>query len=129
MTTITNNSSQGIDAIMDLRKSRCSLAAHDTFTCEEAAKSGETILNSGQGDCTVNGEAEEGQPLPREVNLRLIFLDFTNCSDTSTAALAQLVAIRRRLLHLGRDLVITGLHGRARGVYEINRLQAVLPLL
>jgi anti-anti-sigma regulatory factor len=46
---------------------------------------------------------------------------------TSTAALARLCLLRRKLLREGRELFIDGLQGRARSLYEICRLQRLLP--
>jgi hypothetical protein len=54
-------------------------------------------------------------------------IDLSGCLQTTTPALAQLVAIRRHLLCHGCDLLLTGLHGQARGVYEVNRLAEALP--
>jgi hypothetical protein len=62
------------------------------------------------------------QPLPSSVNLCL-----HNTTDTSTAALATLILLRRDLLRRGRDLRILGLHGRAASIYDINRLGRALP--
>jgi hypothetical protein len=46
---------------------------------------------------------------------------------TTSAALAKLVALRRGLLRSGRDLQIIGLHGRAEGLYQVNRMTSPLP--
>jgi hypothetical protein len=35
--------------------------------------------------------------------------------------------LRRQLLELGRDLCLTGLKDRAAGLFQVNRLEAVLP--
>ncbi|CAN5528969.1 hypothetical protein BH09PLA1_BH09PLA1_27910 [soil metagenome] len=57
-----------------------------------------------------------------------IVLDLSRARDATTAAFADLILLRRRLLNDGRDLRISGLHDRAAKVYHVNRLTAVLPL-
>jgi len=59
----------------------------------------------------------------------LFVLDLEQTTDTSTAALARLVGLRRDLLAGGRDLRILGLHGRANDLYELSRLGRILPRL
>ena len=59
---------------------------------------------------------------------RLVYIHLPGTFETSTAALARLIVLRRELLRRGRDLRIVGLHGRARALYEISRLENVLPL-
>jgi hypothetical protein len=49
-------------------------------------------------------------------------------THTTTAALARLVLLRRELLARGLDLRITGLSGRAKALYEVNRFDGLLPL-
>ena len=48
-------------------------------------------------------------------------------TDTTTAALARLILLRRDLLESDRDLRIVGLSGHARVLYEISKLESVLP--
>ena len=59
----------------------------------------------------------------------LFVLDLEQTTDTSTAALARLVGLRRDLLAGGRDLRLLGLHGRANDLYELSRLGRILPRL
>ena len=47
--------------------------------------------------------------------------------ETTTAALARLIALRRILRRSGRDLMITGLCGQAESLYEFNGLASLLP--
>ena len=47
--------------------------------------------------------------------------------ETTTAALARLIALRHELLRTGRDLRITGLRGRAEHLYHINNMASLLP--
>jgi len=57
----------------------------------------------------------------------MILVDLKSASDATTAGLARLVLLRGRLLKAGRDLLIRGLTGRAEAMYQITRLQRVLP--
>lgn len=56
-----------------------------------------------------------------------IIVDLSRAEETTTAALARLVVIRGRLKRAGGDLHLAHLHGRAKGLYEINRLSKLLP--
>lgn len=58
---------------------------------------------------------------------RLILLDLANTCHTTTAALARLVALRRDLLKVGRDLWIVGLSGQAHHLYELTLMRHLLP--
>ena len=51
----------------------------------------------------------------------------TQCDDASTAAFARLILLRRELLKTGRDVQIVGLKARAGRLFEVHRLEAVLP--
>jgi hypothetical protein len=57
-----------------------------------------------------------------------IVLDLIRARDATTAAFADLVLLRRKLLNDGRDLRLHGLQDRAAKVYHVNRLNEVLPL-
>jgi hypothetical protein len=59
---------------------------------------------------------------------KTIVLDLSRARDATTAAFADLILLRRRLLHDGRDLRLSGLSDRAAKVYYVNRLAHVLPL-
>ncbi len=48
-------------------------------------------------------------------------------TDTTTAALARLILLRMNLMKSGRDLQIAGLCSRAKALYEIDKLEGVLP--
>ena len=58
---------------------------------------------------------------------RPVHLHLTETTATSTAALARLILLRRELLGRGGDLRLVGLKGRAEALYEINRLDKLLP--
>ncbi len=56
-----------------------------------------------------------------------VVIDLANATDATTSAFARLVLLRRALRRVGRDLILSGLHDRTEFLYEINRLDAVLP--
>lgn len=56
-----------------------------------------------------------------------VVLDMTQCDDASTAAFARLILLRRDLLKTGRDVQIIGLKARAGRLFQVHRLEAVLP--
>lgn len=56
-----------------------------------------------------------------------IVLDFGKCYDASTAGFARLVLLRRALLAVGRDIWIAGLHDRPAHLFEVHRLDSILP--
>ncbi len=56
-----------------------------------------------------------------------VIVDLSRVEELTTAALAELVAFRKRLLREGFDLALVGLHGRARTLYDVLRLAGVLP--
>ncbi len=56
-----------------------------------------------------------------------IRLELQRVVETTTAALARLVALRRDLRRSGRDLRITGPCGQAESLYEFNGMAALLP--
>jgi ABC-type transporter Mla MlaB component len=56
-----------------------------------------------------------------------IIIDMSHVREATTSAFAKLVLLRRELRRGGRDLVITGLRDRALRLYEITRLDSVLP--
>ena len=58
---------------------------------------------------------------------RRIALGMGRVRDTSVAALARLVVLRRDLLRTGRDLRLLGLGGRAEAVYMVHHLERFLP--
>lgn len=58
---------------------------------------------------------------------RVVVLDLRNCRETTTAALASLILLRRRQIRSDGDLLLLGLTGKAHYLYEILRLAKVLP--
>ena len=58
----------------------------------------------------------------------IIYLCLDSAANTSTSALARLVLLRINLRAKGMDIAISGLNGRAKAVYEINRMKNLLPL-
>jgi len=59
--------------------------------------------------------------------VRTVLIDLEQTHETTTAALARLVVLRRHLLNSGRDLCILGLRGRAKVLYELCHLTNLLP--
>src|SRR6476469_1759928 len=59
---------------------------------------------------------------------KTVVIDLSQASDASTAAFAALVVLRKKLLRNGRDLRVSGLRDRAENVFNVNRLQTILPL-
>ena len=57
----------------------------------------------------------------------MIRLELDRVVETTTAALARLIALRCSLRKSGRDLRITGLCSQAESVYEFNRMATLLP--
>jgi len=56
-----------------------------------------------------------------------VLLDLAQTTETTTAALARLIVLRRKLRRSGCDLRLLHLHGSARQVYEVNRMGLLLP--
>jgi hypothetical protein len=56
-----------------------------------------------------------------------VIVDLAAARDATTSAFARLVLLRRRLLRCGRDLRIKGLSDRAARLYEVSRLDLILP--
>jgi anti-anti-sigma regulatory factor len=56
-----------------------------------------------------------------------IIIDLSRSQDASTAAFARLVLLRRELLQSGRDLRLAGLRSRAARLFEVHRLDSILP--
>jgi aspartate ammonia-lyase len=63
----------------------------------------------------------------KAAGVAVVVIDVQQTVETTTAALARLVLLRRRLLKTGRDLRLMGLAGPAEGLYEITRMMSVLP--
>ena len=64
-----------------------------------------------------------------ERSAEMILLDLRSTSETSTAALAKLILLRRSLIKAGRDLRVTDMAGGADALYKICRLAGLLPHL
>lgn len=58
-----------------------------------------------------------------------VVLDVSRCADACTSAFARLILLRRELLQTGRDIWLAGLCGRAESLFEVHRLESVLPRL
>ncbi len=107
-----------------------SIRALGLLTYEDAVEIGRLILGRIRREPGPDGPAAtRNNPILQTRTRKKLALDLSACSDTTTPALAQLVVVRRDLLRSGCDLIITGLHGRARSIYEVNQLQTVLPTM
>jgi anti-anti-sigma regulatory factor len=60
---------------------------------------------------------------------RTVVIDLSVADDATTSAFARLVLLRRELLRMGCDLRIKGLRDRAARLYQVSRLDSVLPLV
>lgn len=56
-----------------------------------------------------------------------VVIDLEPITETTTAALARLVVLRRQLRKTGRELRIICPHGRAKHLYDVWRLGELLP--
>jgi anti-anti-sigma regulatory factor len=56
-----------------------------------------------------------------------IIIDLSRACEASTSAFARLVLLRRALLKVGRDLRLINLRDRAAALYEVIRLDTILP--
>ena len=63
----------------------------------------------------------------RLARAKMVLIDLRGTTRATTAALARLILLRRRLLKCGRDLRIMGLGGRADALYHITRMENLLP--
>ena len=57
----------------------------------------------------------------------VVRIELDRVVQTTTAALARLILLRRNLLKSGRDLRIAGLRGQAADLYEFNGMASLLP--
>lgn len=58
---------------------------------------------------------------------RSIIIDLSRVVDATTAAFARFVLLRRELLRVGRDVRLAGLHDQPAKLFEVHRLESVLP--
>ncbi|HEY7116116.1 MAG TPA: STAS domain-containing protein [Tepidisphaeraceae bacterium] len=81
-----------------------------------------------RGRCFSHAEAchLSGQALRHDG--KRVVIDLASVEDATTSAFAQLVLLRRSLLRIGRDLCLTGLRDRTAGLFQVNRLELVLPI-
>lgn len=57
----------------------------------------------------------------------MVFVDMAAAAEATTAGLARLVVLRRRLRARGRDLRLLRLHGQAAYLHELYRMSGLLP--
>jgi hypothetical protein len=58
----------------------------------------------------------------------IVIIDLARVNETTTAAFARLLLMRRELLARNRDLRLANLRGRARHLYRVLRIAPALPL-
>ncbi|MDB5293237.1 MAG: hypothetical protein JWL69_4478 [Phycisphaerales bacterium] len=63
----------------------------------------------------------------RQSNARTVVIDLKYATEATTSAFARLVLLRRILRAAGRDLRLVNLRARAAKLYEVNKLDEVLP--
>jgi hypothetical protein len=68
-----------------------------------------------------------GRRILAETPSQVVVLDLRKTKETTTAALAGLIILRRRQIQAGGDLLLLGLNGKAHYLYEILRLAKILP--
>jgi anti-anti-sigma regulatory factor len=83
------------------------------------------ILTS--ADRLTHEEACRLSRLAMQSGARTIMFDLSRCLDASTAGFARLVLLRRELLQNGRDFWLAGLRDRAARLFEVHRLEGILP--
>ncbi len=68
-----------------------------------------------------------GRVIRRDFSGKVVVLDLRRTQDTTTAALAALIILRKHQIQAGGDLLLLGLTGKAQYLYEILRLTKILP--
>ena len=68
-----------------------------------------------------------GREILRKSPGKVVVLDLRKTQETTTAALAGLIILRKRQIRAGGDLLLLGLTGKAQYLYEILRLTKILP--
>ncbi len=81
-----------------------------------------------QGRCFSHADATRLYAEAMRQSAKRVVIDFARVEEATTSAFAQLILLRRTLLRMGRDLCLTGMRDRAAGLFEVNRLGAVLPV-
>lgn len=67
--------------------------------------------------------------LASSTSAQTVVVDLSHCFDASTSAFARLILLRRDMLQAGRDLWLAGLSGQPASLFEVHRLESVLPQL
>jgi len=114
---------------LELVRRRLSRIARGPAECTTAANVAHGVIMRYAGtELSRAGVALIAHRVIAERSGRVIWLDLSEATEPSLAALAELVLLRRSLLHRGGDLMLLGLHGRVRGLWEIARLEGILPI-
>lgn len=80
-----------------------------------------------KGDHFTHREACRVADAAMRAPARTVVVDLAHARDATTSAFARLVLLRRTLLRSGRDLRIKGLCERAARLYQVSRLDRILP--
>ena len=99
------------------------LIRHDSarFTYDDADRAARCARQ------TAGGQARQPPGGQAQAAGRTVVIDLAATTQTSTGALARLVALRGWLLRHGQDLRMRGPRGPAKGLYEISGLATALP--
>lgn len=89
---------------------------------------GQSILLA-TGESLTHAEACRVADKATACGAQTIVLDLSGCGKAATSAFARLVLLRRDLLQSGRDLRLAGLGGQPARLFEVHRLENVLPRL
>ena len=85
------------------------------------------LLRCPQANLSYRNASEFARVAHQDSPAETVVIDLAETEDTTTAALARLVVLRRDLRQSGGDLRLMHLHGRVRRLYEVNRLTNILP--
>lgn len=89
---------------------------------------GQSILLS-VGESLTHAEACRVADKASACGAQTIVLDLSGCRGAETSAFARLVLLRRHLLEARRDIRLAGLEGQPARLFEVHRLETVLPRL
>jgi anti-anti-sigma regulatory factor len=95
---------------------------------EASMVAGQSILLA-TGQSLTHAEACRVADKAATCGAQIIVIDLGGCCSAATSAFARLVILRRSLLESGRDIRLTGLQGQPARLFEVHRLENVLPRL
>ena len=86
----------------------------------------ETIVIPVRASIT-HAEAQRLSQTAETSHAERVILDLRKTIDATTAGFARLVLLRSKLLREGRNVVLCGLTGQPAKLFEVHRLETVLP--